>query len=172
MVAVRKRGWLWYLFRGPIWVYRLGLGWIFGKRVLLLTHNGRRTGLPRQAVLEVVEYRQDGPEVIVANGFGRNSDWVRNIEARNGEQITVGSKHFAATHRFLSEEEAIRVIRDYEYRNRFISPIVRGGFSWLLGWKYRGSEEDRRRLVKQIPLISFRAQTDTVANTSPDQRIA
>jgi len=157
MVTIRKKGFLWYLFRAPVYLYRWRLGWLFGHRVLLLTHFGRRTGLRRQTVLEVVEYRKDGPEVVVANGF-RDSDWVRNIEAKGGEEITVGAQHFAASHRSLGEEEAVRVIRDYEHRNRFIAPIVRRGFSWLVGWRYRGSEEDRRRLVQQIPLIAFRAR--------------
>jgi hypothetical protein len=69
--------------------------------------------------------------------------------------VTVGLRHFEASHRFLGEEEAVRVIARYERRNRFIAPIVRGGFSWLLGWPYRGSDGDRRRLVRQLPLIAF-----------------
>ena len=147
---------LWYLFRTPVHLYDWGLGWLFGKRLLLLTHIGRRTALRRQTLLEVVEYRKDGPEAIVANGFGPECDWVRNIEARPGEEVTVGSRHFAAVHRYLWEEEAMDVIRSYEYRNRFIAPIVHAGFSWLLGWKYHGDENERRRFVQQIPLIAFR----------------
>ncbi len=156
MVTIKKKGILWYLFRGPVYLYHWGLGWLFGHRLLLLTHTGRRTGLRRQTVLEVVEYRKDGPEVVVANGFGPDCDWVRNIEAKADEDVDVGSRHFAACHRFLDEGEAMRVIQGYEHRNRFIAPVVRTGFSWLLGWPYRGSENDRRRLVGQIPLIAFR----------------
>jgi deazaflavin-dependent oxidoreductase (nitroreductase family) len=156
MVAIRKKGMLRYLFRAPVYLYRWHLGWLFGKRGLLLTHTGRRSGLRRQTVLEVVEYRKEGPEVVVANGFGPNSDWVRNIQAKPDEEVTVGSQHFAASHRFLDEEEAVGVIRDYEYRNRFIAPVVRAGFSWLVGWKYRSTDADRRLLVSQIPLLAFR----------------
>lgn len=126
---------------------------------MLLSHTGRRSGLRRQTVLEVVEYRKEGPEVVVANGFGPDSDWVRNIQVKADEEVTVGSQHFAASHRFLGEAEAIAVIRGYEYRNRFIAPIVRAGFSWLLGWKYRSSDSDRRRLVGQIPLLAFRPRS-------------
>lgn len=153
-----RSGILRHLFRAPVYIYRWHLGWVFGKRLLLLAHTGRHTGLRRQTVLEVVEYRKEGPEVVVANGFGPDSDWIRNIEARSDEEVTVGSQHFAASHRFLSEEEAVDVIRGYEHRNRFISPIVRAGFGWLVGWKYRASENDRRRLVSQIPLLAFRPQ--------------
>ena len=156
MVTIKKKSFLWHVFRAPVYLYRWHLGRLLGHRVLLLTHIGRRTGLRRQTVLEVVEYRPEAPEVVVANGFGRNCDWVLNIEAKGREEITVGAQHFAATHRFLGEEEAARVIRDYERRNRLIAPLVRRGFSWLLGWPYRGTESDRRRMVEQIPLIAFR----------------
>ena len=156
MAAIKRKNWLWYLFRAPVYLYRWRLGWLLGHRCLLLTHTGRRTGLRRQTVLEAVEYRKDGPEVVVVNGFGRDSDWVRNIEAKAGEEVTVGWQHFAASHRFLGENEAMRVIEGYKQRNRFIAPIVRRGLSWVLGWQYHGGESDRRRLVRQLPLIAFR----------------
>ena len=156
MVSVRRNTLLWYLFRGPVYLYRWHLGWLCGHRCLLLTHIGRKTGQRRQTVLEIVEYRPQGPEVIVVNGFGRDSNWVRNIETKGGEEITVGLQHFAAAHRFLEVEEAMQVMRAYERRNRFIAPLVRRGLSWLLGWNYHGSEADRRRLVEQLALIAFR----------------
>ena len=159
MVAIRKKGMLWYFFRAPVPLYRWGLGRLFGKRLLLLAHTGRRTGLRRRTLLEVVEYRKEGPEVVVANGFGPDSDWVRNIQAKPDEEVTVGSQHFAASHRFLDQEEAAAVIRGYEYRNRFIAPVVRAGFSWLLGWKYHSTDTDRHRLVSQIPLLAFRPRS-------------
>ena len=87
-------------------------------------------------------------------GFS-TSDWVRNIQARPDEEVTIGIQHFAASHRFLREDEAVAVIRSYEHRNRFIAPIVRAGFSWLVGWKYRSTDDDRRRLASQIPLLAF-----------------
>jgi deazaflavin-dependent oxidoreductase (nitroreductase family) len=121
MATVRKKGMLWHLFRTPIYIYRWHLDWLFGKRLLLLTHTGRRTGLRRQTVLEVVEYRGEGPEVVVANGFGPDCDWLRNIQARSDEQVTVGRQHFAASHRFLGEDEAVEVIERYEHRNRVIA---------------------------------------------------
>ena len=172
MVAIKKKGMLWYLFRAPVYLYRWHLGWLLGHRVLLLTHVGRRTGRRHHTVLEVVEYRKPGPEVVVANGFGRNSDWVQNIEAGPGEEVTVGAQHFLASHRFLGEEEAIGVMRDYERPNRFIAPIVRRGLSWILGWEYRGSDTDRQRLVRQLPLIAFRPLASAAQSTLPNRRTA
>ena len=159
MTANRRRGALRYFLRAPVYLYRWRLGRLLGKRFLLLNHIGRRTGLHRQTVLEVMEYRKDGPELVVMSGFGPNSDWLRNIEATSGEEVIVGSHRFIASHRFLGEEEAMRVVRDYERRNRFAGPIVRYVLSRLLYSRYRGSEDDRRRLVRQLPLLAFRPRS-------------
>ena len=143
------------LFRAPVYLFRWHLGWLFDHRILLLTHTGRRTGLRRETVLEVVDYRKPATEVVVVSALGLNADWLRNIEAKPDEEVTVGSTHFPASHRFLSEDEATHVIAGYERRNRLIAPVVRAGFNWLLGWRYRGGELDRRRLVRQLPLVAF-----------------
>ena len=147
------------LLRAPVYLYRWHLGPLLGKRFLLLMHTGRRSGLRRQTVLEVMEYREDGPEAVVMSGFGRNSDWLRNIETTPNEEVAIGSHHFQASHRFLGEEEAANVVRNYERRNRLMAPIVRWVLGRLLGWQYRGSKDDRRRLVGQLPLIAFRARS-------------
>ena len=55
MTAIMKRGVLWYFFRAPVYLYSWRIGWRLGHRLLLLTHIRRRTGLRRQAVLEVVD---------------------------------------------------------------------------------------------------------------------
>jgi len=172
MVTIKRKGLLRYLFRAPVYLFRWRLGWLFGHRALLLIHTGRRTGLRRQTVLEVVEYRKDGPEAVVVNGFGPDCDWVLNIKAGGGEEVVVGSQHFPAEHRFLGEEEAVKVIEGYENRNRFIAPIVHAGLSWLLGWQYHSTEDDRRRLVRQLPLIAFRPRASQAQSTLPARRSA
>ncbi len=152
---MKKTGALLYLFRAPVCLYRWRLGWLLGHRLLLLSHTGRRSGLRRQTVLEVVDYRKQGPDAVVVSAFGRDADWLRNIEAKPDEEVTIGTHHFAASHRFLSESEAMRVLRDYEHRNRLIAPVVRAGLSWVAGWPYRGQEDDRLRLVQQLPFVAF-----------------
>lgn len=164
MSPVRTRRTLRYLLRAPVYLYRWHLGWLLGIRFLLLTHIGRRTGLRRQTVLEVMEYRKQGPEVVVMSGFGPSADWLRNIEVTPGPEVAIGLQHFVAAHRFLGEEEAMRVVRGYERRNRFIASIVRLVLSRLLGWRYRGSDEDCRRLVSQLPLLAFRPRSSPASD--------
>jgi deazaflavin-dependent oxidoreductase (nitroreductase family) len=147
------------LLRAPAHLYGLGLGPLLGKRFVLLAHIGRRSGVRHQTVLEVVEYRADGPEIIVMSGFGWSSDWLRNIEANGKAEIAVGRKQFAANYRFLGEQEAVAAFEGYEHRNRFMVPILRWVLSRLLGWKYGGTENDRKKVVTQLPLIAFRPRS-------------
>lgn len=148
----------WFLHL-PVSFYRWGFGWLLGKRFLLLTHVGRRTGLVHQTVLEVMEYRagsNDNPlEVVVMSGFGRNADWLRNIEVNARVEIAIASRRFLATYRFLIDREAVGVVRNYERRHRLMAPLIRLVLSKLLGWKYSASDSDVERLVAQLPLIAF-----------------
>jgi deazaflavin-dependent oxidoreductase (nitroreductase family) len=140
-------------------LYRWRSGWLLGHRFLLLIHVGRRTGLRRRTVLEVVEYRKEGPEAVVISAFGRNADWFRNIAATPDPEVVIGSRRFTAACRVLDEGEAVQVFAGYERRNRFVAPIIRSVLSRLLGWRYDGSEEDRRRLVVQLPFVAFRPRS-------------
>jgi deazaflavin-dependent oxidoreductase (nitroreductase family) len=132
------------------------LGFLFGHRFLLLTHVGRRTGTRFQTVLEVMEYREQSHEAVVMSGFGRNSNWLRNIETNGWARIDIASVNFRASFRLLDEHEAVHVVAGYERRNRFALPIVHWVLSRLLGWKYSGTGADHRRLVRSLPLIAFR----------------
>ncbi len=145
-----------WLFRAPVYLYRWRCGWLFGNRFLLLIHIGRRTHLCHETVLEVVEYREDGPEAVVISGFGPSADWLRNIAASPDPEVVIGSHRFAATYRVLGADEAVSVIESYERRHRVIAPIIRAVLSWLVGWPYTGSDEDRRKVVAQLPFIAFR----------------
>ncbi len=106
-------------------------------------------------MLEVMEYRKESRESVVMSGFGRNSDWLLNIQATGWAEIDIASEHFPASFRFLDGDEAMLVVAGYEQRNRFMLPIVCWVLGRLLDWTYTGSEADRRRLVQQLPLIAF-----------------
>jgi deazaflavin-dependent oxidoreductase (nitroreductase family) len=153
-----------WLFRAPVYLYRWRLGWLLGRRFLLLIHVGRRTGRRRHTVLEIVEYRREGPEAIVISAFGRRADWLRNIKATPDPQVVIGSRRFTAIHRILGKDDAVGVLGRYQRRNRLVLPIIRLVLSRLLGWRYDGSEEHRRRLAAQLPFVAFRPRPD--ASTS------
>lgn len=51
-----------------VYVYRWRLGWLLGRRFLLLTHLGRRTGGPHHTVLEVVGRDDAGDQTVMSGG--------------------------------------------------------------------------------------------------------
>jgi deazaflavin-dependent oxidoreductase (nitroreductase family) len=148
--------WLQSLLRLPDLLYRYGLGCMLGRRFLRLMHVGRRTGRRHTTVLEVVRHDPRHSEFVVVSGFGSRADWLRNIEAGNQIEVTVGRRTFVAGHRRLDREEAFAAMADYERRNQAVGPLVRRVLSWLLGWHYDGSVAARRRLVEQLPLVALR----------------
>jgi deazaflavin-dependent oxidoreductase (nitroreductase family) len=123
---------------------------------LLLVQVGRRTGLRRRTVLEIIEYRKEIPEAVVLSAFGPNASWLRNIQTNPTEEVIIGSQRFRAAHRILGEEEAVKAVIGYQRRHWFIGPIIRFALSRFVGWRYDGSEQHCRRLVAQLPLIGFR----------------
>lgn len=78
------------LVRAPIWLYRAGLGFLFGNRLLMLEHLGRISGLPRYVVLEVVDRTHDA--YTVAAGFGDRAEWLRNLDANPHAYISIGRR--------------------------------------------------------------------------------
>jgi deazaflavin-dependent oxidoreductase (nitroreductase family) len=152
-------------FRLPIHFYHANLGWLLGRRFLMLTHTGRRTGKPHDTVLEIMAHR--GSEMIVMSAFGRNANWLRNIQANPEIHITTGRRNFAATYRILTQAEAVAVMAEYERRNRLATPIIRAVLPRLLGWSYDGSAQAHSRLAAQLPFIAFRPAIAPPASRHP-----
>lgn len=92
--------------RAPIWIYRAGLGFIFGSRLLMLEHIGRKSGVLRQVVLEVVGHPVPDTYIVVS-GFGHKAQWFRNLQADPRIRVSVGFRRSATgTARELNQEEA------------------------------------------------------------------
>lgn len=106
------------LMRAPIWIYKARAGALFGSRLLMLEHIGRKSGEPRYVVLEVLDHPSPGA-YLVASGFGRKAQWFRNIEANPRVRVYVGSHApRRATARVLDQQEADRALAAYLSRHR------------------------------------------------------
>jgi deazaflavin-dependent oxidoreductase (nitroreductase family) len=148
-----KRGLTRWALRLPIWLYRARLGWIFGKRFLMLLHTGRKTGLLRRTMLEVARYDRASRAFIVASGWGERSDWLLNIRQHPFVTIVVGNRRIEAKAIPLSIEEGEGELRDYARRHpRAFSHLAK----WITGRKSNGAEMDFNSLARQIPLVAFR----------------
>ncbi|WP_047871157.1 nitroreductase family deazaflavin-dependent oxidoreductase [Nocardiopsis sp. RV163] len=101
------------LFRAPIWIYRTGLGCLMGRRFVLLTHRGRATGEARQAVLEVIGGDDAEGTVLVASGYGRRSQWLRNVEREPRVLFQLGNRRHRGTAAVLSPQESGEALMSY-----------------------------------------------------------
>lgn len=146
------------ILRAPQILYRHNLGWMLGHRFLLLEHTGRRTGVSHLTVVEVLHYERGSQTAIVMSGWGRDADWFRNIEANGKAEVTIGRETYVAHHEVLDEQAAADVLAQYESRNRWLLPIIRPVLGNLAGARYDGSEDGRRALVRQLPIVAFRPQ--------------
>lgn len=79
-------GWITYpeeafkraFFRFPLVLWRMGLGPLYGKIMMVLTTTGRKSGLPRRAA---VGYEEMGGALYTVSMYGRRADWYKNLEA-------------------------------------------------------------------------------------------
>lgn len=151
--TVRPPGGVQRLFyRMPIYVYRLGLGWVFGSRFLLLHHIGRASGRSRQAVLEVVEHDETADTFVVASGFGRTSAWYRNILKKPAVTIQVGRRTIPVTAQPLEPTDGADVFVRYATRHPQLAARL---LSRLMGYAVDGSEADFRAVGQRLPFVRF-----------------
>jgi len=143
------------VLRAPVRLYDAGFGRLLGERFLMLTHVGRRSGRTYRTVVEVVGRIPERDEYVVMAGFGRSADWLRNVRAGGGREVAVGRRRFRPAVRELGEDEAAAVLAGYERRNRLAAPVVRVVLGRLVGWRYTGTDADRRRLVRELPLVAL-----------------
>lgn len=102
-----------WIARTPRYLYRVGLGRLLGPRLLLLEHQGRRTGTNRQTVLEVIE--ADAMSLYVAAGWGAKSDWFRNITAEPSVAVSSGPmRKVPARATVVAKTDAVRVFERYD----------------------------------------------------------
>jgi deazaflavin-dependent oxidoreductase (nitroreductase family) len=76
-------------------------------------HTGRKSGLRRYVVLEVVDH-PTRDSYVVASGFGEKAQWCGNAEANARVRIDTGSHApRPATARVLTQQEADRTLGAY-----------------------------------------------------------
>ncbi len=145
------RGWKAIPWRLPIWLYRLGLGFLLGERFLLLHHIGRKSGKVRQAVLEVMRKETEPLAYVVGSGFGERAQWFRNVMHTPEVVIQVGRRRYRARAERLPYEEALACFRQYAREH----PIALRELSRLLHSPYDGSEAGLEAMAHAVPVVRF-----------------
>ncbi len=139
------------LYRLPIALFRLHLGWLLMGHWLLLTHVGRKSGLPRQTVLAVLLHDNARDVYYVLAAWGEQSDWVKNIEKTPQVTISVGHRRFRALASRLPPEEAESKVIAYARQH----PRLIRNPPPMLGYRTDGTEEDLRALARLLIVVAF-----------------
>lgn len=141
-----------WLLRLPVGLYRAGLGGLLGKRFLMITHTGRKTGRERQTVVEVVDHDPASGVYYVVSGWGERSNWYRNVMANPRVTVQVGNHKFDAIAERASPEEGARIMLFYAREH----PQALRMLAQIMDYPLDGTEESAQEFGRKIPVLAFR----------------
>lgn len=149
------------LNRFMLLMWRLGLGgWLnawpaVGGRIMVLTHTGRKTGRRRQTP---VNYAIVDGDIYCTAGFGRGSDWYRNIRACPQVEVWLPEGWWAGRAEEIGEAE--------ERLPRMRAVLIASGFAAYLAGINPGkmSDQELERVTAKYRLLRIRR---TAARTGP-----
>jgi deazaflavin-dependent oxidoreductase (nitroreductase family) len=146
-------------FRVPTLIFRVDRGRLLGRRFLLLVHRGRKSGLERKAVLEVIKYEAEPPAAAVLSGWGERSQWFRNLQAAPPVAIWIGGERWLSPQfEVLKPDRVVEVMEEYR-RNH---PVLMSLLDRFFGWSRDASDEERRRLARDLCVVVFRPDPEGV----------
>ncbi len=149
------------LFRAPIWLYRLRMGPLLGRRFVLINHVGRNSGRVRQAVVEVVAIDNANGAITVASGFGDRSDWYLNVLAHPAITVQLGSRRLSMIAHRLSPDEAADTMAHYAGRH----PLAGRELCRFMGMRVDGTPADFSAAGRRIPMLRLVPVRDHKAPT-------
>ena len=105
-IATRPpRGRLKRVLRVPVVLQRRGLGWIFGQRILIIEHRGRRTGKQYRTPVEVVAHDGAVASWTVVAAWGGRPEWFANIQANAASAVFVAGHRYDAPAQHLVDHD-------------------------------------------------------------------
>jgi deazaflavin-dependent oxidoreductase (nitroreductase family) len=141
------------IFKLPVFLYRLRLGWLLGKRFMQITHIGRRSGKVRRTILAVLRFDDQTKEIYAVSAW-KGSDWYYNIQARPALQVESGFVRYVPVQRTLSPEEITRTFMEYRQEHPFFSRMV----CRIPGWKWDSTYEEFLELAGTLRGVAFRPE--------------
>ena len=145
---------LWRTMKFPqIW-YRLGLGPLVGRLILLLTTTGRKTGLPRVTPLQ---YEEANGVFYVASARGQRADWFRNIVANPQVEVQVKARRFRGLAEPIAEPTRIADFLELrlERHPRMIGALLRSE-----GLPAQPTRVELEQFAAKIALVAIRPGED------------
>lgn len=138
------------IFKLPVLLYRLRLGWLLGKRFMQLTHMGRHSGKVRRTILAVLRFNEETQEMYAVSAW-KGSDWYYNIQASPALQVETGFIHYVPVQRTLSPEEITTTFMEYRKRHPIFSRMI----CRIPGWKWDSTYEEFLMLARTLRGVAF-----------------
>ncbi len=133
---------VWRLLRiPPRLLYRLGLGPVIGRQVLLLTTTGRKSGLRRVTPLQYGE--RDGL-IYIGAVRGEKADWFRNIQANPEVEVQVRHRRFRGLAEPVTDSGRIADFLEFRLQS---NPRMIGALLRAAGLPASPTREDLERYV-------------------------
>jgi deazaflavin-dependent oxidoreductase (nitroreductase family) len=112
-----------WIARGPLILWRMGWHGILGHFWLLITTVGRKSGLPRFALLE---YHYLDGSIYIPSGKGNRSQWVKNLSEWSEVTIqTSGKPRHAIATSVTDVDEVARLLGVIHRRNPFFKKFFK-----------------------------------------------
>ena len=116
----------------------------------MLTNIGRKSGLERQVVLEVLYHNKTSGEYYVLSGWGDSSDWFLNIRINPEVVVNVGGKKLEAIAFQIASEAADSIISKYAYQHPGAFRLLS---KRLLGEDLRITKTSFEKLAACLPVV-------------------
>lgn len=139
------------LFKLPVFLYRLNLGWLLGMRFMQLTHIGRRSGKVRRTILAVLRFDEESKEIYAVSAW-KGSDWYYNIQTSPALLVESGFVRYAPQQRTLSPEEITSTFLEYRKHHPIFSRMV----CRIPGWKWDSSYDEFLELAHTLRGVAFK----------------
>jgi len=121
----------------------------FKRRVLILTTNGRKSGLPRKTPLQ---YELENGAVYVASARGCQADWVRNILVDSNIEVELEEFHFHAQAQVITDSTQISEFLKMRLKRH---PLMMGAMMIFHGLPPRPNRDQLYELASDLALVKF-----------------
>ena len=120
---------------------------------MLLTTIGRKTGKERYTMVDVLLYDRETDTYFIEVGFGKKSDWYRNIKANSIFEAQVRRRKFKATAEALPPDKTGDIMVNFVCRR----PAYAKSVMKMAGMAFT-TEEELREMAPQWLLLAVHPQ--------------
>jgi deazaflavin-dependent oxidoreductase (nitroreductase family) len=139
-----------FVFKLPIWQYKLGMQRPISGQILILNTIGRRSGKRRQTALGY-GYDADSKTYSVMTGWGGRSDWYQNALVNPDVELWIGQQRLKAIAEPVPSDQAIEKMKALIAINPHASDML----GKLSKKPFDGSEIWYQEMVRLFPYLSL-----------------